>query len=82
VNGRTYNASVKRIPTGDLRTRLEDVGKLKGHDTNDRIVLPVALVANSNSDDCRSPVTNEALGTGIEDRLTAYSLGTGAVNLL
>src|ERR1700735_2095158 len=45
-------------------------------------MFTIALIPNSDGDDCRFPITNEPLGTGIEDRLTAHSLGTSTINKL
>jgi hypothetical protein len=44
-------------------------------------VLTIALVSHSHCDYSRSPVTDKALRSGIEDRLGANSLRASSVDL-
>lgn len=44
-------------------------------------MLPVALVADSDSNDRRSPVPHKSLGSSIKDWLAADNFGSSAVYL-
>lgn len=81
TNASEPNTAVQRVPPSDLRAGLEEVGKLDGDDTKDRIMLAVPLVSHSDSYYARTPIADEAFCSGIEDGLGAHGLGSSAVNL-
>jgi hypothetical protein len=82
TNATETDTAIKRVPSGDLRTCLHNVGQLERHNSKDGIVLTVARITHGDSDDGRPPVANEALSTGIENGLTADCLGTSSVDQL
>lgn len=44
-------------------------------------MLSMALITDSDCDNCRPPVPHKSLGSSIEYRFTADDLGSGAVYL-
>ena len=76
------NTTIKRVPSGDLRAGLHNVGQLERHNSEDGVVLAVARIADGDCDDGGSPVADESLSTSVENRLAANCLGTSSVDQL
>jgi hypothetical protein len=59
---------------------LKDISELQRHDSNERVVLSVTRVTDTHSDNSRTPVTDELLGSSVENWLRRNNLGSGLVN--
>jgi len=77
----THQARIERKPSRNLRTCLEDLGKLKEDNSQNRVMFSHALVANSDCDDGVSPVADESFCAGFKDWLAGDYFGSCFIDL-
>ena len=79
---RTHDTAIKWIPASNLRACLKYIREPERDNTKYRIMLSISLISNSDCEDSGSPISNEFLGTGVEDWLAAHCFCTCAVHLI